>query len=106
MYVSLGRLLFRTNREQAIWSQKTFGTDEERGPTGALEHLKLEANECIEAPDDIVEYADCLLLLLDANRRAGFGLMELVQAAYDKLQVNKERDWIVPDGDSPTLHKK
>lgn len=29
-------------KDQAIWSQATFGTDEERGPVGPLKHLALE----------------------------------------------------------------
>jgi hypothetical protein len=56
---------------QAEWSQATFGTDAERGPTGPLKHLEHEAREAQAAPDDPSEYADCFLLILDAARRSG-----------------------------------
>src|SRR5688500_7375797 len=55
--------------DQAEWSQATFGSDDERGPIGALKHLAKEAVEAQAAPDDEEEYADCLLLILDAARR-------------------------------------
>ncbi|MEO5927679.1 MAG: dATP/dGTP pyrophosphohydrolase domain-containing protein, partial [Patescibacteria group bacterium] len=77
--------------EQAEWSQRTFGTDAERGPTGPLEHLAEEACEAIQNPSDVTEYADCLLLVLDAARRARFCASALLAAACEKLAVNKQR---------------
>lgn len=110
LYQSLSDLI----TEQAIWSQTTFGEDRLRGPIGPLKHLAKEANEAIEswnnvqAADNIVdlellrmcvanykeELADCFLLLLDAMRRSRLlSFFELVKCAYDKLQINKKRDW-------------
>lgn len=91
MGVKLDYLVVR----QSVWSQKAFGTDQERGPKGALEHLKLEAQECIDAPDDLVEYADCFLLLIDALRRAGFTIEQLLDAAIDKQKICETREWDV-----------
>ena len=98
------RLLSQIAQEQAEWSQATFGTDEERGPLGALLHLEKEAQEAQACPDDASEYADCLLLILDAARRAGFGTNELLQHTYDKLQVCKKRNWPKPKPDQPVEH--
>lgn len=100
----LGALLHRIATEQAEWSQATFGSDEERGPTGALLHLEKEAREALEAPDDVTEFADCLLLILDASRRAGFDAAYLLEQTYAKLQVCKQRKWPKPDGDKPVEH--
>jgi hypothetical protein len=86
-------LIYRLFFEQSIFSQEAFGPDTVRGPIGVLKHLKKEVDEVLEHPLDITEYADCLLLLLDASRRAGFTLDKLIQSAYDKLQVNKKRVW-------------
>lgn len=80
----------------AKWSQATFGSDAERGPMGALKHLEKEAKECQEAvgtPQFVVELADCLILLIDASRRAGVKPMQLVEAALNKMEVNKQRSW-------------
>ena len=94
-------------RDQADWSQATFGSDSERGPMGALKHLEKEARECQEAvgtPELREELADCLLLLLDASRRAGIKPTQLVEAAQAKMVKNKERTWPKPTSDEPVEH--
>ncbi len=91
--------------DQAEWSQRVFGSDQERGPIGALKHLALEA---IEAQNDPVaeELADCFLLILDAARRAGIKPMQLVEAAQAKMVKNKARQWPKPINDEPVEHIK
>ncbi len=94
-------------QDQAKWSQETFGSDSERGPLGALKHLEKEAKECQEAvgtPDLPEELADCLLLLLDASRRAGVKPTQLVEAAQAKMVKNKQRSWNKPIPDEPIEH--
>lgn len=100
---AFGKLVSR----QSEWSQATFGTDAERGPLGALKHLEKEARECqtAETPDDLrEELADCLLLLLDASRRAGFTPMDLVRAAQSKMAKNRSRKWPKPVDGQPCEH--
>lgn len=94
-------------KDQAVWSQATFGTDEERGPEGPLKHLSKEALEAAEKPKDIVEQADCFLLQLDAIRRAGFTLEQVIIAAEQKMVINKERTWPKPTSPTePVFHVK
>ena len=76
--------------EQRAWSEKTFGHG---GPEGALKHLKKEAEEALEKPDDLEEYADLLFLTLDSARRAGFSYRQLLRAISAKLIINKNRRW-------------
>jgi hypothetical protein len=112
--------------DQAEWSQATFGTDQERGPMGALKHLEKEAREAQEAVERISiaavanvgreeavgeakaelnsELADCLLLLLDASRRAGIKFATLVDHAKAKMIVNRQRTWPKPTSDEPVEH--
>lgn len=97
--------------DQSKWSQATFGSDSERGPLGALKHLEREAVEAQEALDvsseeTLVELADCFLLLIDATRRAGFKVGDLVDAAIAKQKVNESRDWPTPISDEPVEHKR
>lgn len=101
---AVGETLADLVQQQAKWSQATFGLDSERGPLGPLKHLEKEARECQAAPSDLTEYADCLLLLLDAARRAGFTEMQLIDEAVAKLQVNKTRKWPKPTSDDPVEH--
>ncbi len=102
--LALGRSLHRLAADQSDWSQATFGTDQERGPLGALRHLEREAREVQEAPGDVEEYADCFLLILDAARRAGFSPLRLIEAATAKMQVNRARQWPRPVDDQPVEH--
>lgn len=103
--VETGDALFDLARDLSEWSQATFGTDEERGPIGALKHLEKEAKEAQEAPDDIMEYADCLILILDASRRAKIKPLELIKAAQKKVHICATREWPKPTGnDEPIEH--
>jgi len=89
--VNLGRSLTILSRAHADWSQKTFGADVVRGPIGALQQLAKEAMEAAALPTDKTEYAACMLLVLDASRRAGIDPQQLVDAAQAKLEVCRLR---------------
>lgn len=83
---------FCKNRSE--FSYQTFGTKQERGPNGPLEHLRREVDEVMAEPKDRMEYADCFLLLLDAYNRAELGdLFDLINDANVKLEINKNRTW-------------
>lgn len=90
--------------EHAEWSQQTFGSDQERGPVGPLNHLAKEVQEALESPHDLNEYADLLLLTFDATRRAGFSHSSLVSAAWNKLERNRQREWQKPNADGSVEH--
>jgi hypothetical protein len=90
--------------EHADWSQKTFGSDIERGPEGPLKHLALEVQECLANTGDLEEYADLILLTFDACRRAGFDYSDLTLACYRKLSKNRERKWPKTSPDQPVEH--
>lgn len=77
------------------WSDSTFGL--RRPPIAPLAHLVKELGELLECPADRMEYADCLMLLLDAYRMTGRSADDLVQACYEKLEINKQRKWGEPD---------
>ncbi len=87
-----------------VWSDKQFGAG--RSPKGAIAHLKKEVLELAESPCDVTEAADCLMLLLDANRMAGRSAYILLHACFDKLEVNKLREWGKPDENGVIEHIK
>jgi hypothetical protein len=92
-------------RQQAAWSQATFGPDSERGPIGPLKHLAKEVAEVMQDPTDLMEFVDCLFLIFDSTRRAGFTFAELRAAAWKKLEINKARKWQAPPkGDEAIEH--
>lgn len=99
-------LLRRFWDELSVWSQQTFGPDDYRGPLGPLQHLAKEVQETLQAPGDIVEYADMMHLVLDSARRAGFSYEELISACFSKLEINKSRTWGPWNPSVPTEHKR
>lgn len=72
------------------FSIKTFGKN--RDPKGPLKHLLKEVNEVIENPEDVTEFADCLLLTIDSIRLNGHTLNDVIVAAFNKLEINKKRE--------------
>lgn len=68
-----------------------------------MKHLKLEVDEAIES-GEADEYADCLILLLDAARRQGLTLSGLIVAATTKQTVNEKRLWPRTKVDEPVHH--
>jgi hypothetical protein len=84
------------------WSNETFGVD--RGPIGALKHLEREAKEAQSKPTDLEEYADCMLLIVDAARRAGLTPTTLLALCFYKLEKCKRRVWPKPTSDEPVEH--
>ena len=88
--------------DTGLWSDSTFGPG--RKPLPVLYHLVKEVPEVIDAiegqkGDDriLMEYADCLLLLVDAARLSGYDARDLLTAGRKKLEVNKGRKWGKPD---------
>lgn len=120
--IDLGSKLADLVREHAEWSQKTFGSDEVRGPIGPLKHLTKEVCEAAFAWREVgevpvwkestefdkfkEELADCFLLLLDASRRGGVKIMQLIEAAQTKLEINKQRQWPKADPNEAVEHIK
>jgi hypothetical protein len=94
----------RLQKEAFEWSESQFGSKEERGPEGPLNHLKKEIDEVLENQDDVEEWADVLLLVLDGMSRVGMSVNYVEDAAWDKLNINKRRKWSPPDADGVSEH--
>jgi hypothetical protein len=93
------------------FSDKQFGIRTD--PRGPLNHLKEEVEELLEAigqENEEEEWADCVLLLLDAFRiRYGddTSFNKLLHFALNKLDVLKQREWEEdPDMKGVFRHKK
>ena len=89
-------------KEEIIdFSESQFGVRKGTECRGPLNHLKLEVEELIEVigeggKEEEEEWADCLLLLLDAFRiRYGneTSYNKLLHFALNKLDVIKKREW-------------
>ena len=65
--------------------------------SGKFAHLMEELIEITENPDDTSEWADALILLLDAAALAGHTAEQLLDAAIEKMAVNRGRQWGEPD---------
>jgi Protein of unknown function (DUF550) len=84
-----------------IFTDKTFGAST---PESKARHLSEEALEAAADPSDIIEWADCLILLLDGVRRAGYSTQDLYDAVQRKMEINRNRKWGAPDENGVVRH--
>lgn len=110
------RLMFEIRE----WSDNTFGNGQ-RNPA-IVYHLKKEVDELIEAINECnkevdhvrfptaeihnlkMEYADCMMLLLDAISHSDFSAHCIFKAVKEKLEINKKRTWGKPDANGVIEH--
>lgn len=76
---------------QIAWNKETFGPD--RPVEGVLDHLGKELQELHADPQDPMEWADMLVLVIDGASRAGLSPKELIQAYHRKMEINRARKW-------------
>jgi NTP pyrophosphatase (non-canonical NTP hydrolase) len=100
------------------WSDKQFG-ESQRNPAIVF-HLQKEVKELIDsiiafnlstdknaaenAHDLIMEYADCMMLLLDSVSHSKITAAALMRAVKEKLEINKKRKWGNPDKNGVVEH--
>lgn len=81
-------------RDWYEWARKQFPT---QTTESILNHLKSEIQELMRSPADEMEYADCIMLLLNAANVNGIRAGDILRASEDKLAINKKRKWGVPN---------
>lgn len=76
---------------QREFSLRTFGpglrTD------GVLDHIAKEFEEVREAPRDVTEWADIIILALDGAQRTGAEPQAIIDAVIAKQTKNEARNW-------------
>lgn len=89
-------------KEICKWANKQFGG--KRKPITTIKHLMKEVIELSESPYDIGEYADCLMLLIEAAGMIGITGELLIAQAYRELKINKKRKWGKPNKNGFSEH--
>jgi hypothetical protein len=84
-------ILQELQNEMHEWHQDRFG-DTPREIV--IKKLEEEVGELRDSPGDIYEFADVLLCLIEAAKRAGFLAEEVIEFAWHKLEVNRRRSWV------------
>lgn len=93
--------------KQAAFSQEAFGPD--LTVDSCLHHISLELEEVRQAPDDLHEWSDIIILAFDGALRRGFTPQQILDAIRDKQAINQTRnwpDWRTADLDKAILHDK
>lgn len=85
------------------WTEKTFP---KRTFSSILRHLESEIKELEKQPTDIMEFADCLMLLIDAASFQSIHLSDIITATREKLEINKKRKWGRPNAEGYVEHLK
>jgi hypothetical protein len=98
-------MLEKLMKDIGEFSDKTFGKD--RPYTAPLHHLKEEIEEVLPN-GDMMEYADCFLLLLDSFRKRypNAHISELIETAFEKMEILRKRKWHAPDKNLVFKHVK
>jgi len=90
-------------RAQRSWSEKTFGPG--RRTRGLCEHIRKELAEIEQAPADLTEWVDVIILALDGAWRCGNTPLEIERAMLSKQALNFVRSWPKPGSeDDPMEH--
>ena len=78
-------------RRQESWSRKTFGP----GPRtqGVLDHIRKEIGEISDAPDDLQEWVDLIILGFDGALRANHAPQFILDVIRAKQTINETRKW-------------
>lgn len=90
---------------QRIFSLKTFGPG--MRTKGLLDHIRKELTEIEQAPGDLYEWVDLVLLALDGAWRAGYSDEAIATAIDAKMTRNEARtwpDWRTADPDKAIEH--
>lgn len=90
---------------QRDWSTETFGPGARLA--GVLAHIRSELDEVEDAPQDVEEWIDVVILALDGAWRAGHEPEVIVDALLAKYAKNRARswpDWRTADPDAPIEH--
>lgn len=78
----------------AEWSKKTF---KDSTIASNIEHLHDELDEIKETSDDIEEWADAIILYMNAAYLSGHSMDDILIAVHKKFEKNKKRSWGEPD---------
>ena len=76
------------------WARRTFPDSNLRSK---FAHLRDELDEILERPGDSHEWADALILLIQAAAFAGHSFSGLLSAVRAKHEINLGRTWGKPD---------
>ncbi|ACF34277.1 DUF550 domain-containing protein [Mycobacterium phage SirDuracell] len=76
---------------QREFSLRTFGPGTRLN--GVLDHIAKELEEVRQAPDDVTEWADILILAFDGALRSGHEPQAIIDAVKAKQAKNEARQW-------------
>lgn len=76
---------------QAEFSERVFGPG--KRSKGVIAHIRKELTEVEQAPDDIEEWIDVVILALDGAWRAGHSPDQIIAALVAKHDKNEARTW-------------
>lgn len=88
---TIGYDLIAHLHRQRAFSLNTFGPGERFD--GVMDHIKKECKELRQAPKDLEEWIDLVLLAFDGAWRAGFTPEQIAAGLFAKQGKNEARKW-------------
>jgi predicted house-cleaning noncanonical NTP pyrophosphatase (MazG superfamily) len=84
------------------WGNETFNPKRGNNSKAIVHHLEKEVCELMDS-NSPEEAADCFILLLHHAHALGYDLLD---EARKKMEINKERQWGLPDENGVVEHVK
>lgn len=80
--------------DQKEWSERVFGPGKRTG--GLIKHIQSELKEIADAPTDLIEWVDVMILAFDGAWRAGHAPEQIIEGLLKKQIKNFARKWPKP----------
>lgn len=87
---------------QEKWSSNVFGPGVRTKEL--CDHIRKELAEIEAAPDDLIEWADVIILALDGAWRSGYTARDILNGLIEKQSINMDRKWPKPEEGRATEH--
>lgn len=97
-----GQVFAAVLERQKEWSERTIGPGART--LGLTRHIEKECQEIREAPGDLSEWIDIIILGLDGFWRAGGAPEDLYRALDTKMTINQQRTYPRVPEDQPSEH--
>lgn len=90
------------------WQKETFPAS---NAVSKVLHLEDEVKELLESlainhNDTSLEYADCFILLMGSADAYNMSFKDVFNSINTKMEINKARQWGIPDENGVVKHKK
>lgn len=84
----------KIQQDVSEWAYKVF---QEATLSSIFNHIRSELEEIEKEPHDVSEWADVMILFIQAAYNENHSMTQIFKAVEDKFEINKKRKWGKPN---------